>query len=243
MTSRCPSWHPPLGGSSLRGDLNPASAPGGEVVAQVGQAGRAQAAAAGLGLHVLEGLALVAHAARDLVERQPGALAARHRAPAAHRLGLRPTATLLLPSRGHDNETRFQNQARPESPSRDQKPGWPRDDEPLPGSPSPMAAGAARMAACPKRSTSPAPAARRCSRWTPRRGRSSGPTRRRPRQELRRPGEPRRGAAKRPRREVRPLGAADEARRARSSTRSSRRPAGGPRPDPTAKPPHPFDNE
>src|SRR4029453_2111028 len=69
-----------------KGDLNPPSAAGGEMIVQVRQAGGAQAAAAGLGLELLEALALVAPAARDLVERHAGALAARHRAPAADRL-------------------------------------------------------------------------------------------------------------------------------------------------------------
>ena len=48
------------------------------MVAQVGQAGRAQAPAARAVLHVLKGLALLADPARDLVEGQAGALAPGH---------------------------------------------------------------------------------------------------------------------------------------------------------------------
>jgi hypothetical protein len=54
---------------------------------QVGKAGGAEASAPGLGLQRLEAVPLAEHAPRYLVEAQPGALAARHRAPATRRLG------------------------------------------------------------------------------------------------------------------------------------------------------------
>jgi hypothetical protein len=64
------------------------------MIVQVRQAGGAEAAAAGLGLELFEALALVADAASDLLEGHAGALAARHRAPAADRLDLHRRAHL-----------------------------------------------------------------------------------------------------------------------------------------------------
>src|SRR5262245_48402716 len=86
MTSSFPFMEIPFWRAS-EGRSYPASAAGGEVVLKVGKAGGAEPAAAGLGLQLVEALPLVADATRDLLERHAGALAVRHHAPAAHRLG------------------------------------------------------------------------------------------------------------------------------------------------------------
>lgn len=70
-----------------KANLTPASAAGGEMLVQVREARGAEPAAARVALQRLEAQPFVADAARDLVERQPGALAARHHAPEMHRLG------------------------------------------------------------------------------------------------------------------------------------------------------------
>src|SRR5262245_7440367 len=112
----------------------PALARAGEVVVQVGDAGGAEPAAAGLGLQRVEGLPALAQPAGDLLESEPGALAARHDAPAPLRLHQDRSAH----TRPHDNEKRFHYQVT------------------LLGSRM-----TARMAACRKRSTSRVPAAKR----------------------------------------------------------------------------------
>ena len=195
-----------------KGNLNPAQRRAARWSRRSGQAGRAQAPAAGALLHLLEGRALLADPPGDLVEGQLRALAAGH----APRPGPRRSERNAPLHDRHDNETHFQYQAtRQPGGARE---GWnplgpkkaryrrsrlprlvPRSPDDRcsfrpsspPGSPTTgVHPPKARMSPCPKRSTSPARAARRCSRWTPRRAPWSGPTEEGPAEGLRRPGEP-----------------------------------------------------